>query len=56
MSSWLKLLDRWDAAGHTTIDDLLIRAHCNAPATLPEGEWVINKRSAYTWTVSWANR
>ena len=51
-----ELLDRWDASGHPTVDDLRIRALSTAPETLPHGSWQVAKKSAYTWVMSWASR
>ena len=50
-----ELLDRWDASGHPTIDDLRIRALLNAPETVPQGSWHVAKNSAYTWIMSWVS-
>ena len=51
-----ELLDRWDASGHPTIDDLRIRALSTTPETLPHGSRQVTKQSAYTWVISWASR
>ncbi len=49
----IDLFDRWDDLGHPPSTDLRVRALCNAPASVPEGQWTVAKRSAYTWIMSW---
>ena len=49
----IALLDRWDALRRPSIRDLRIRAFASAPRTIPEDNWVVAKRSAYTWVMSW---
>lgn len=52
----IELLDRWDDLGHPAIHDLRMRALDGPPEQLPPGDWIVTKRSAYTWVMSWANR
>ena len=49
----IDLLDKWDQLGHPSVLDLHISALFDTPETVPEGHWIIAKRSAYTWTFSW---
>ena len=49
----LRLLDRWDELGHPSIRDLRIRALFVPPPSIPEDNWVVAKRSAYAWIMSW---
>lgn len=49
----IELLKGWDELGRPQIHDLRIRALHHAPDVLPEGAWVVAKRSAYTWVMSW---
>lgn len=49
----IELLERWDALRQPAIHDLHIRALYDAPEALSEGEWMVAKRSAYTWVMSW---
>ena len=51
----MKLLDQWDQLGHPSIHNLHIRALFSAPKFVPEGHWIIAKRSAYTWVLSWGS-
>jgi hypothetical protein len=48
-----ELLDQWDQIGHPSILDLHISAFFSHPKFIPEGHWIIAKRSAYTWVLSW---
>ncbi|MDE2786471.1 MAG: methyltransferase domain-containing protein [Chloroflexota bacterium] len=48
-----RLLDRWDEMGRPSIHDLRIRALSVSPPSIPEDNWVVAKRSAYTWVMSW---
>ena len=48
-----ELLDQWDEMGRPSIRGLRISALFNPPKVIPEGSWVIDKRSAYTWVMSW---
>ena len=47
------LLDRWDETGCPSIHNLRIRAFAGPPRSLPDGHWVVAKRSPYTWVLSW---
>lgn len=47
------LVDRWDKMGRPSIHDLRIRAFTSHPLFLPDGHWVVAKRSPYTWVLSW---
>ena len=47
------LLDQWDHLGRPPVHDLKVRALFDEPESVPEGHWIINKRSAYTWMLSW---
>lgn len=47
------LIDRWDETGCPSIHDLRIRAFTVPPRSLPDGHWVVAKRSPYTWVLSW---
>ena len=49
----IELLEQWDELGHPQIHDLRIRALHHAPDVLPEGAWMVAKRSAYAWVMSW---
>ena len=49
----IDLLDKWDQLGHPSVLDLHISALFDTPESVPEGHWIIAKRSAYTWTFSW---
>jgi len=49
----IRLLDQWDSQGRLSIHDLRIRAFFNPPQSIPEDNWVVAKRSAYTWVMSW---
>lgn len=49
----IRLLDRWDELGRPSIDHLRIRAFFDPPQSIPEDNWVVAKRSAYTWIMSW---
>ena len=51
----MKLLDQWDQLGHPSTHDLHISAFFNKPKFIPEGNWKIDKRSAYTWVLSWGS-
>ena len=51
----MKLLDQWDRLGHPSIHDLQISALLAAPKFVLDGHWIIAKRSAYTWVLSWGN-
>ena len=46
-------LDRWDRLGRPSITDLHVRALFDTPESVPEGHWIVAKRSAYTWALSW---
>ena len=46
-------LDQWDHLGRPPVHDLGVRALFDTPESAPEGHWIINKRSAYTWMLSW---
>ena len=48
-----ELLDQWDQLGHPSIHDLHIRALFSPPTFIPEGAWMISKKSAYNWVLSW---
>ena len=52
-SHLIDLLDQWDWLGNPSILDLRVRALFEAPESVPQGHWIINKRSAYTWVLSW---
>ena len=52
-SSLIALLDRWDRLGRPPITDLHVRALFDPPESIPEGHWIVAKRSAYTWVLSW---
>ena len=47
------LLDRWDEQGRPSIRNLRVRAFFRAPQYIPEDQWIVAKRSAYTWVMSW---
>ena len=47
------LLDRWDRLGHPPVHNLHVRALLITPESVPEGDWIIAKRSALTWILSW---
>ena len=47
------LVDRWDKIGRPSIHDLRIRAFPSPPLSVPDGQWVVAKRSPYTWVLSW---
>ncbi len=47
------LIDRWDQIGRPSIRDLRIRAFTSPPLSVPDGHWVVAKRSPYTWVLSW---
>ena len=47
------MLDQWDHLGRPPIENLHVRALFDTPESIPEGHWTINKRSAYTWMLSW---
>ena len=49
----LELLDQWDALGHPAVDRLKIHALSGDPESIPQGSWIIPKRSDYTWILSW---
>ena len=49
----IRLLDRWEELGRPSIHDLRIRARSVPPQSIPDGNWAVAKRSAYTWIVSW---
>ncbi len=49
----VRLLDRWDELGRPSIHALRMRAFFDPPQSIPEDNWVVAKRSAYTWTMSW---
>ena len=51
----MKLMDQWDQLGHPSIHDLQISALLAAPKFVPDGHWIIAKRSAYTWVLSWGS-
>ena len=51
----IELLDRWDRLGHPSIGDLHIRALFSAPQFIPDCHWIIDKRSDYTWILSWGH-
>ena len=51
----IELLDRWDQMGHPSIHDLQISALLGTPKSVPEGHWIIGKRSAYSWGLSWGS-
>ena len=52
-SPLIDLLDRWDRLGRPPITDLHVRALFGSPESIPEGHWIVAKRSAYTWVLSW---
>ena len=52
-SHLIGLLDQWDRLGHPSVRDVHIRALFGTPEHLPESHWIIAKRSAYTWVLSW---
>ena len=52
-SRLIGLLDQWDQLGHPSVHDLHISALFDTPESVPDGHWIIAKRSAYTWTFSW---
>ena len=54
-SQMIELLDRWDQLGHPSIHDLQISALLGTPKFVPEGHWIIGKRSAYSWVLSWGS-
>ena len=47
------LIDRWDQIGRPSIHDLRIRAFADPPLSVPDDQWVVAKRSPYTWVLSW---
>ena len=49
----IRLLDRWDEQGHPSIHALHIRAFSVPPQSIREANWIVAKRSAYTWIMSW---
>ena len=51
----IELLEPWDDLGHPSINDLQIRALFSRPKSIPEGSWIIPKKSAYTWVLSWGS-
>ena len=51
----VELLDQWGRLDHPSIHDLHIRALFSTPKVIPEGHWIIAKRSAYTWVLSWGS-
>ncbi len=51
----IELLDRWDRLGRPPITDLRVRALFDTPETIPEGHWNVDKKSAYTWVLSWGH-
>ena len=51
----MRLLDQWDQLGHPSIQEINIRALFSAPKSIPESHWIIAKRSAYTWVLSWGS-
>ena len=53
-SELLELLDQWDALGHPTVHRLRIHALSDPPESIPQGSWIIPKRSRYTWLLSWS--
>ena len=52
-SHLIGLLDQWDRLGHPSVRDVHIRSLFGTPEHLPESHWIIAKRSAYTWVLSW---
>ena len=52
-SHLIDLLDQWDRLGHPPVHDLHVRALFEPPESVPEDHWIITKRSAYTWMLSW---
>ena len=52
-SQLIDLLDQWDRLGHPPVHDLHVRALFELPESVPEDHWIITKRSAYTWMLSW---
>ena len=49
------LLDRWAALGRPSIHKLRIRAHISPPQSMPDGHWIVAKRSPFTWVMSWTD-
>ena len=49
----IELLDQWDQLGHPSIHDLRIRALFSPPTFIREGAWMISKKPAYNWVLSW---
>ncbi len=49
----IRLLERWDELGHPSIHALHIRAFSVPPQSIREANWIVAKRSAYTWIMSW---
>ena len=49
----IDLLDKWDQRGRPSVHDLQISALFDAPESVPDGQWILAKRSAYTWAFSW---
>ena len=49
----IRLLDRWDEQGHPSIHALHIRTFSVPPQSIREANWIVAKRSAYTWIMSW---
>ena len=52
-SRLIGLLDQWDQLGNPSVHDLHISALVDTTESVPEGHWIIAKRSPYTWTFSW---
>ena len=50
----INLLDHWDRLGQPLVHDLSVQALFDAPESVPEGHWIINKRPPYTWVFSWS--
>ena len=49
----IDLFDRWDQSARPPITSLHVRALFETPQSIPEGHWIVSKRSAYTWALSW---
>ncbi len=49
----IDLFDRWDQSARPPITSLHVRALFETPQSIPEGYWIVSKRSAYTWALSW---
>ncbi len=49
----IDLLDKWDQRGRPSVHDLQISALFDTPESVPDGQWILAKRSAYTWAFSW---